>query len=258
MTDISASMVGSLRSRTGVSILECKKALEEANGDEEKAIELLRKRGVAQASKKAERDQSEGSVFANEGNGTASLIFLKCETDFVARDENFIALGQELATTLREKGEDALKALAEEKLPGAVQKLGENISIGETHKVEGSTLGHYVHSNGKIGVLISLDGGNGDIAKDIAMHAAAMNPQFVSPDEVSNEAVESEKNIWKEQLAKEGKPEEIIEKIMVGKEKKFREENALITQDFVKDPSITVQQHLNDATVSGYVRIAVG
>ncbi|PIQ76232.1 translation elongation factor Ts [Candidatus Peregrinibacteria bacterium CG10_big_fil_rev_8_21_14_0_10_49_24] len=258
MTDISASLVASLRSRTGVSILECKKALEEANGDEEKAIELLRKRGIAQASKKAAREQSEGSVFAHEENGAAALVFLKCETDFVARDDNFKALGQELAETLCKEGTEAAQALAESKLPDAVQKLGENITLGEMHRIEAPTLGYYVHSNGKIGVLVGMDSGDTAVAKDVAMHAAAMNPEYVSPDDVTTEAVEGEKNIWKEQLAKEGKPAEIMEKIMLGKEKKFREESALLTQNFVKDPSITVEKHLNGATISGYVRISVG
>lgn len=258
MTTISASLVASLRTRTGVSILECKKALEEANGDEEKAIELLRKRGIAQASKKAAREQSEGSVFADEGDGAAALVFLKCETDFVARDDTFKALGKELVETLRKDGMEAAQALAESKLPNAVQKLGENITLGEMHRIEAATLGYYVHSNGKIGVLIGMESGDADTAKDVAMHAAAMNPEYVSPDDVTTEAVESERNIWKEQLATEGKPAEIMEKIMIGKEKKFREENALLTQDFVKDPSITVQKYVNGATISEYVRISVG
>ena len=258
MADISASVISSLRSRTGVSILECKKALEEADGDEEKAIENLRKRGIAQAAKKSERDQSEGLIFADEGDNVATLVFLKCETDFVARDDNFIALGKELAQTLRTDGEDAASALAEEKMSDAVQKLGENISLGEMHRIEGAVLGHYVHSNGKIGVVVALEGGNTDSAKDVAMHAAAMNPLYVSPDDVPNEEVDSEKAVWKDQLAQEGKPEEIMEKIMIGKEKKFREENALMTQDFVKDPSKTIAQYLDGATISHYVRIAVG
>lgn len=257
MTTISAAAVSSLRSRTGVSILECKKALEEAGGDEEKAVEILRKRGIAQAAKKASRDQSEGSVFAEDAGGVAALVFLKCETDFVARDENFVSLGRELAHALRTEGEAAAKNLADTKLPAAVQKLGENISLGEMHRIESPTLGVYVHSNSKIGVLVGLRDGTAEQAKDVAMHAAAMNPLFVHPQDVPADSVAKEKEIWREQLAKEGKPAEILEKIMMGKEKKFREENALATQPFVKDPGKTVQQYLGKAGITHYVRVSV-
>lgn len=257
MPDIPASAVASLRARTGVSILECKKALEEANGDEEKAIEMLRKRGAAQAAKKADRDQYEGSVFVHQEAGKAGLLFLRCETDFVARDENFVAMGEELARVLCNEGDAAAKAVAEEKLPAAVQKLGENISIGEMHQVTGDILGNYVHTNGKIAVIIGLEGGTEEMARDVAMHAAAMNPLFISPEEVAAEDVEKEKAIWTEQLAQEGKPAEIMAKIMGGKEKKFREENALTTQEFVKDPGKTVQEYLGDVKVTNYIRVSV-
>ncbi|MDA1208942.1 MAG: translation elongation factor Ts [bacterium] len=258
MTTVSASAVSSLRSRTGVSILECKNALEEAGGDEEKAIEFLRKRGIAQAAKKADREQKEGSVFIDEADGKAGVVFIQCETDFVARDDNFRSLGASLAEALRTGGEDAAKAAGEELISAMVQKLGENISLGEMHVVEAGTIGSYVHSNGKIGVVIGLDGGSTEIAKDIAMHAAAMSPTYVSPEEVSEEEVAKEKDIWTEQLTTEGKPAEIIEKIMIGKEKKYREENALVSQDFVKDPSMTIEKYLDGATVTAYVRVAVG
>ena len=257
MSHISTSAISSLRSRTGVSILECKKALEDAAGDEEKAIELLRKRGIALAAKKAARDQSEGLIFGKEKSGTAALVYVKCETDFVARDDNFLALGEALVSTLLADGEAAAKKLAETKVPEAVQKLGENISLGALHRIESSVLGRYVHTNGKIGVIVALEGGTAEIAKDVAMHAAAMNPRYVTPQHVPAGDIVKEKEIWKEQLSKEGKPEAILEKIMIGKEKKFREENALTTQAFVKDPGKTVTQYLNGATISRYVRIAV-
>lgn len=257
MSEINAQAVASLRSRTGVSMMKCKQALEEAGGDEEKAIEILRKSGAAAAAKKAEREQSEGLVFSASADGKAALVRLDCETDFVARDENFQATGQELADTLVSGGADALSSAAEEKVPALVQKLGENISLGENRLVEAATTGVYVHSNGKIGVVVGLSGGAEETAKDIAMHAAAMNPGYVSPDEVSEEALESERNIWKEQLSAEGKPEEIMGKIMEGKEKKFREENALVTQEFVKDPSKKVGDLLDGEQVTAYERLAV-
>lgn len=258
MSAISASAVQSLRARTGVSILACKQALEEAGGDEEKAIEILRKRGLSQAAKKADREQSEGAIFIASNGKKASLVLLKCETDFVARDAGFRALGQELADTSLAKGEAAAKKLAEEKIPAAVQKLGENISVGEWLAVEAPVIGTYVHSNSKIGVIIGLDTGSADEAKDVAMHAAAMNPMYTTPDEVPESAVAKEKEIWAAQLSKEGKPAPIMEKIMLGKEKKFREENALVKQAFVKDPGKTVQQFLGEAKVTSYMRVAIG
>ena len=257
MTTISASAVASLRARTGVSILACKEALVEAEGDEEKAIDILRKRGIAQAAKKAARDQSEGLVFIAEGSGKASLVFLRCETDFVARDENFRKAGAEIAADLLAGGAARAEEKAASLIPALVQKLWENISVGEMHCIEGGTLGAYLHTNAKIGVLIALNGGTVTAARDCAMHAAAMSPRYVAPGDVAADSVEKEKEIWREQLKKEGKPEAIWDKIMLGKEKKFRDENALLKQPFVKDPQKTVEQYLAPATVTQYVRVSV-
>ncbi|PIR49240.1 translation elongation factor Ts [Candidatus Peregrinibacteria bacterium CG10_big_fil_rev_8_21_14_0_10_55_24] len=258
MTNISASAVFSLRSRTGVSILLCKKALEEAQGNEEKAIEILRKSGEAQAVKRAGKDQREGNVFLAQSADRAALVLLQCETDFVARNEDFQAFGQKFADLLLAEGENAVRTRAEKDLPVIVQKLGENISLGEVLILEAPVLGTYVHTNRKIGVIVGLDKGETSVAKDVAMHAAAMNPLYRTPQDVPPEAIEREKEIWKSQLVKEGKPEAIWDKIMLGKEKKFREENALTTQEFVKDPTKTVAQYLNGASVQAYVRLAVG
>jgi|TARA_Y100000310_G_scaffold126629_1_gene125500 elongation factor Ts len=238
-------------------MMECKKALEEAGGDEEKAIEILRKKGASAAAKKAERDQSEGSVFSASSEGKAALVRLDCETDFVARDDNFQALGQEIADSLLSGGLEKAQATVDEKVPAMVQKLGENITLGEMKLTEAAVSGVYVHSNGKIGVVVGLSGGSGTLAKDIAMHAAAMNPLYVKPEDVSEEEVEKERDIWKDQLATEGKPAEIMEKIMIGKEKKFREENALTSQEFVKEPGKLVQELLGDSEIVEYVRLAV-
>lgn len=257
MSTISASAVASLRARTGVSMLACKEALEEAGGDEEKAIELLRKRGLSQAAKKADRDQKEGLVFIKESGAKAAVVLIRCETDFVARDANFQNAGNAIAEEALNAGEDAAKAVAEKLLPELVQKLGENITLGNVYVVEGKVLGTYLHSNAKIGVVVALDGGTAEHARDTAMHAAAFNPGVVSPDDVTEDSVKKEKDIWAEQLAKEGKPAPIMEKIMLGKEKKFREENALLTQAFAKDPSKTVQQYLAGNNVTAYVRVSV-
>jgi len=258
MADISASAVSSLRTRTGVSILQCKKALEEAGGDEEKAIEILRKSGEAQAVKRAEKDQTEGVIAIAQEGSKAAVLMLQCETDFVARNEEFQAIAQQFADLLLAKGEDALKSEAESRMPEIIQKLGENISLGTFQIVEAPVLGYYVHNNKKIGVIVGLSAGEDSVAKDVAMHAAAMNPQYRTPDDVPAEDIEKEKEIWKEQLKQEGKPEEILDKIMMGKEKKFKEENSLLTQEFVKDPGKTVQAIIGDAEILAYMRLAVG
>lgn len=254
---VSPSTVSSLRSRTGVGILACKEALEEAKGDEEKAIELLRKRGIAQAAKKAARDQAEGLIFLREGEGKAALLLLRCETDFVARDDNFQTLGKHLVGTLFTEGQAAMENEATTALPALVQKTGEHISIGEAHVLEAPVLGCYLHTNAKIGVAVGLQSGTKELARDAAMHAAAMNPLYVRPEEAPQDLLIKEREIWAAQLAKEGKPPQIQEKIMMGKEKKFREEHALLAQAFAKDPTKTVGQHLGGAEVTAYVRVSV-
>ncbi len=257
MSTISPSAVSSLRSRTGVGILACKEALEEAKGDEEKAIELLRKRGIAQAAKKAARDQAEGLVFLKEGEGHAALLLLRCETDFVARDENFQTLGTRLIDTLFMKGQQAMETDAAAALPALIQKTGENITLGGAQIIEAPILGCYLHTNAKIGVAVGLASGTRELARDVAMHAAAMNPLYVRPEEAPLDLLVKEREIWAAQLAKEGKPQQIQEKIMLGKEKKFREEHALLSQPFAKDPSKTVGQYLDGAEVTAYVRLSV-
>jgi len=255
---ISATAVMQLRSRTGVSINECKKALEEAQGNEEKAIEILRKRGIATAAKKAGRDQQEGLVFIEQSGNRAASVVLKCETDFVARDSNFQSVGKAIAVALLSDGKDAAQSVADEQIPAAVQKLGENISLGELSLVEAPVVGVYVHSNSKIGVVVGLEGGTEVMARDVAMHGAALNPLYVRPEDVDTSTLEKEREIWREQLKKEGKPEAIWDKILMGKEKKFREENALLTQPFVKDPGKTVQTFLGKAVLQSYLRASAG
>lgn len=257
MTTISASAVSSLRARTGVSILACKQALEESGGDEDKAIEILRKRGIAQAAKKAERDQKEGKVFLRDDGTKAAVLVMRCETDFVARDEHFAKAGEAILEALFSAGTQAAQNVAAEHLPELVQKLGENITATDLSVTEGSVIGTYLHSNAKIGVVVGLSGGDRDTARDVAMHAAAMSPLYVRPEDMPADAVTKEKEIWSEQLKKEGKPEAMWDKIMGGKEKKFREESALLKQPFVKDQSKTVEQHLGGNTVTAYVRVSV-
>jgi elongation factor Ts len=256
MTDISAKEVMDLRSRTGVSMMMCKKALLEAAGDMEKAVEVLRKKGEAKAADKADRTTSEGGVSISVGDGKAAVISVLCETDFVSRNDDFKALTKGISDLILEKGPDA-KEEAEAMVKDKVVQLGENIQLGSLELISGDVLGQYVHSNGKIGVVVALTGGDSDMATDVAMHAAAMNPTVVDPSEVSDEVIAKEKEIWTVQLKNEGKPENIIENILVGKEKKFREEGALLTQSFVKDGDKTVGEYLGDAKVAGYTRVSI-
>lgn len=253
---ITAEQVSKLRARTGSGILDAKNALEEAKGDEEVAIDILRKKGKAQAIKKADRAQSEGAIFIATSEGKAAVVQVKCETDFVGRSDVFVNFGQDLANHLLANNKTAFDAYAAEKVPAAVLELGENISLGDVKEVSAPVIGSYVHSNRKIGVVVGLEGGTPEQAADVAMHGAAMNPSYVSPSDVSQEAILKEREIWKEQLSKENKPAEIQEKIMLGKEKKFREENALLTQAFVKDQNQTVEKMLGAAKLKEYVRVS--
>ena len=253
---ISATDVATLRARTGAGILDAKNALEEANGDQEIAIDILRKKGKAQAVKKAGREQTEGAIFIASNAEKAALVQILCETDFVGRSDVFLQFGQDLAELLLAKGKDAFTAYAEEKVPAAVLELGENISLGDVKEITAPVLGTYVHSNRKIGVVVGLSTGTKEQAGDVAMHAAAMNPLYVRPSDIPADAITKEKEIWNDQMKDDKKPAEIKEKIMTGKEKKFREENALITQAFVKDPTKTIEQMLAPAEVAEYVRVS--
>ncbi len=254
---ISAQDISSVRARTGAGFLDVKNALDEAKGDTEAAIEILRKRGQAKAVKKADRAQGEGAYFVASDAKKSVVVTLRCETDFVARSEPFLKLGNELASTFLTKGKSGLEAIAKDRVPAAVLELGENISLGEAQEVSAAIIGTYVHSNRKIAVIVGLDGGTKEQALDAAMHAAAMNPTYVSPEEVSADAVNKEREIWKEQMKDDKKPAPILEKIMIGKEKKFREESALLTQVFVKDQSMTVGKMLGAAKVTSYVRLSL-
>ncbi len=254
---VSAQEVMALRQQTGASMMACKVALVEAGGDEEKAIDILMKKGEAKAAEKSERSANEGVVAIVTAEGKAAVVKVNCETDFVARNEEFIGFAKEIAQLALDKDADTAKAEGEEKIKPLFTKLGENISLSAVDVVEGPVVGSYVHTNNKIGVVTVLEGGTEEQARDVSMHVAAMNPAVVSPDEVTREAVDRQKAIWVYQLKEEGKPEEIMEKIMMGKEKKFREEYALVTQPFVKDSDKTVGQYLGEAKIMQFVRIAV-
>ena len=255
---VTIDQIKKLRDTTGVSMTACKVALEETGGDFEKAIDSLRKKGQAKAADRAARSTSQGAVVVKSSGGKTAMVELQCETDFVARADDFLKLGDFLADKLL-SGEIKIEDRDVSEVKDAVLKLGENVQIGNMTLVEGENVGEYVHSNKKIGVLVSLKGGSKELAKDIAMHIAATSPQFISPGEVAQDLVEREKGIWAEQLKSEGKPAEMIDKIMLGKEKKFREESALLTQTFVKDPEKTIEQLVTaaGATVEKFMRFGI-
>lgn len=250
---VTLDQIKELREATGVAMQACKNALEEAGGDMDRAITVLRKRGEAKAADRAGRSAGEGRVaIAREGD-KASMIELRCETDFVARGDDFVASAADFAR----KELDGTLGDASQTLNDLGLKVGEKVELGKRVVLSADHIGDYVHSNGKIGVLVALDGGSDELAKDIAMHIAAMAPKVVSPEDVSAELVEKEKEIWNDELVKSGKPQEMWDKILTGKENKFRGEHALLKQEFVKEPGQKVEQILKGATVKEFHRFAI-
>lgn len=263
---VTAAQVKELRERTGAGMMECKKALEAVDGDIDRAIEELRKSGRAKADKKANRVAAEGVVIirtAQEGK-QAMMLEVNCETDFVARDENFLAFADAVAKTALENKIRDVTALShaslEEARQALVAKIGENIHVRRVTSMEASTtIGTYLHGN-RIGVLVELDCDNMELAKDIAMHIAASKPLVITPDAVSADLVAKEKEIYMAQAADSGKPQDIIEKMVSGRLKKFLDEVSLLGQPFVKDPNVTVAALLakHRAKVIAFSRFEVG
>ena len=264
MAAISAAMVKELRERTGLGMMECKKALVEADGDLDLAIENLRKSSGMKAAKKAGRVAADGVVRVAVDGGQGTLLEVNSETDFVARDENFSNFADQVIAQAAASSETDVVALMAGELESArealVQKIGENITVRRVAKIEGAVVGAYVHSNEKIGVLIGLSGGDEAVAKDIAMHVAAVNPMVINPDDVDPEVIEKEKEIFAAQAENSGKPAEIIEKMIGGRIRKYLAEISLVEQPFVKNPDQTVGQLAKEAgaTITGMVRFEVG
>jgi elongation factor Ts len=251
---VTAQQVKELRIKTGAGLMACKKALEESDGDIEKAIESLRKKGAAKAASKSERSTNEGSIVIS---GRA-IVKILCETDFVGKNEQFIAFVKEIADKASSDGEDAAKQLFEDIKSDKIQAIGENLVLDFVQVVKsGNIAGSYVHGNGKIATLVTLDGGTEEMARDAAMHATAMNPLVANPEDVAQEDIDKEMAFAKQQLLDDGKPEQIIGKILEGKTKKFCAERALTSQAFVKNPDQTVGEYLGDAKLVEFVRIAV-
>ncbi|WP_233116477.1 translation elongation factor Ts [Aggregatibacter actinomycetemcomitans] len=262
MAEITASLVKELRERTGAGMMECKKALVEANGDIELAIDNMRKSGQAKAAKKAGRVAAEGVIIARVQNGFGVVVELNCETDFVAKDAGFLGLANEVADyAAAHKGTsiEQLQAEFEEKRAALVAKIGENMTIRRVAYIEGDVVGSYLHG-AKIGVLVAGKGADDELLKHIAMHIAASRPDYVNPSDVPADVVEHERNIQVDIAMQSSKPREIAEKMVEGRMKKFTGEVSLTGQPFVMDPSKSVGDLLKEkgAEVSNFIRLEVG
>lgn len=273
---ITAQEVNKLRQMTGAGMMDCKKALVESEGDYDKAIEILRKKGQKVSASRADRQTNEGSVFikTSDDSTTAVIVALGCETDFVAKNQDFQDLGNEIlkvAFEARPENVDALKALKigdltiGEKVTELIGKIGEKIDVVAFEVSEGEKVVPYIHAGSKLGVLVVLKNANGtdvtDAGRDIAMQIAAMRPVAVDKDDVDPTIIEKELKIGREQALEEGKPEKLIEKIAEGKLNRFYKDNTLLNQAFVKDSSMNVAKYLDSVsaglTVDSFKRVSV-
>ncbi|UTH17318.1 elongation factor Ts [Macrococcus epidermidis] len=271
---ITAQLVKQLRERTGAGMMDCKKALTETNGDIDAAVDYLREKGIAKAAKKADRIAAEGTTYVASKGNDAVLLELNSETDFVARNEGFQALVKEIADHILATKPADLDALmtseieagktVDTKMNEAISTIGEKLTLRRfvlVSKTDADTFGEYLHMGGRIGVLALVENStDAEGAKDVAMHIAALNPKFVSREQVSAEELEHEKNVLKQQALNEGKPENIVEKMVEGRLRKYLEEICAVDQPFVKNPDQTVAEFLKSkgGTLKSFVRYEVG
>ena len=273
MAQITAAIVKELRERTGAGMMDCKKALVATDGDMEKAIDFLREKGLSQAAKKAGRIAAEGAVVAyvTEDGKTGTIVEVNCETDFVGKNENFQALAKSIAAQIVAINPADVDALLSSEMDGktvkdvvteAIAKIGENISVRRFVRYESAEgkVYSYIHGGGKIGVLVDMKGGDAELGKDVAMQIAAANPQYLNRTEVPNSELEHEKEILTEQARNEGKPEKIIEKMVLGRINKFYKEVCLVDQEFIRDGDLTISKLLKskEADVSRFARFQLG
>lgn len=245
-----------LRHQTGAGISDCKKALDESNGDIDKAIEILRKKGEIKAAKKSDRETKEGLVAIAKDGQKVAVVVLACETDFVSRNEDFIATANSYAAKLLTTEEADFKNWAEDNIKAElVLKIGENIKLADLGVIEGDVLGVYLHSDKKSAAVIALTGGSEEVANDIAMQIVAMNPKYLAPTDVPSEELEKEKEIYREQMQNENKPAEIIEKIILGKINKYYEDVCLLNQSYIKDDSKKISDLLKEAGAGVEIKV---
>ncbi|MEK7175647.1 MAG: translation elongation factor Ts [Patescibacteria group bacterium] len=246
MSQITIELIKEFREKTGVSAMQCKRALEEADGDFNKALAILKKTSSDIALKKSDRETKDGAVIIKSANDKMAMLVLNCETDFVAKSEDFTSLLPNLVEKILSDGIEKTKEDAKNLINPVIQKTGENIQVGEVYLLEGNSLGGYVHSN-KIGVMVSLEGGNSEIAKDIAMHVAAMKPEYIFPEEITEENKKIMLEIFEKEVAAINKPEEIKKKMLAGKIESYFKEKTLMNQPFIKNPNETIAQLLEKA-----------
>lgn len=273
---VTAQQVMNLRKKTGAGMMECKKALTEANGDEEKAIIILQERGILKAAKKADRIAAEGLVdtYISEDGKVGAIVEINSETDFVAQNEEFKSfiknVAKQIAINNPKDVDDLLNEdsmfeegkKVQEVLTGKIAKIGEKLNIRrfERFETQDGKIGTYIHGDGKIGVLVEMNNSNDQVTKDICMQIAALNPEFLNEEDVPEDRVNQEKEILKKQVMNEGKPEQIAERIVLGRLSKFYGEICLVDQEFIKDSSKKIKDILkeNNATIKRFVRYEKG
>ncbi len=274
MANISAKLVKELREKTGAGMMDCKKALTETDGDIDKAIDYLREKGIAKAAKKADRIAAEGLVHVETKGNDAVIVEINSETDFVARNEGFQELVKEIANQVLDTKAETVEALMETTLPNgksvderikeAISTIGEKLSVRRfaiRTKTDNDAFGAYLHMGGRIGVLTVVEGSTDEeAARDVAMHIAAINPKYVSSEQVSEEEINHEREVLKQQALNEGKPENIVEKMVEGRLRKYLQEICAVDQDFVKNPDVTVEAFLKTkgGKLVDFVRYEVG
>ncbi|HHB5148288.1 TPA: translation elongation factor Ts [Staphylococcus aureus] len=274
MATISAKLVKELREKTGAGMMDCKKALTETDGDIDKAIDYLREKGIAKAAKKADRIAAEGLVHVETKGNDAVIVEINSETDFVARNEGFQELVKEIANQVLDTKAETVEALMETTLPNgksvderikeAISTIGEKLSVRRfaiRTKTDNDAFGAYLHMGGRIGVLTVVEGSTDEeAARDVAMHIAAINPKYVSSEQVSEEEINHEREVLKQQALNEGKPENIVEKMVEGRLRKYLQEICAVDQDFVKNPDVIVEAFLKTkgGKLVDFVRYEVG
>lgn len=261
MAEITAATVKALRDKTGQGMMECKKALMEADGDMDAAVELLRKKGLASAERKAGREAKEGLVAVCQTDGGAAMVAVTCETDFCARSEDFGKMVDVVASLAAAAADGTVEATEEIKqaVQACFNKIGENMRYGQGIKISAPTVGHYIHHNRKVGVLLGVEGEIApDTLNDLCMHIAFADPMATTVEDIPAEVVEREKRIAAEQAAESGKPPQVIEKIVQGKVRKFLATHALLEQVFVRDEKKKVKDILGNAQVKAFARFAIG
>jgi len=270
MAEITAALVKELRERTGAGMMDCKKALEETNGDIEQAIEYLRKKGLSSAAKKAGRIAAEGLIVDYVEGNTGVIVEVNSETDFVARNEEFVNFAKDVAKTVVKNNVNTVEELlaspfvtgetVQDALNTKIAKIGEKIDIRRFKKLDGGLITTYIHLGGKIGVIVKLEGGDAALAKDICLHIAASNPLYLDNSSVDPEFIKKEEEILTAKQKEAGKPDNIIPNIVKGQIAKYLKEICLMSQPFVKNPDITIQQLLaeKNAKIVAYARYQVG